>query len=114
MEIRPWLLIVFLGNIYRLPITTLRDAAAFADLLPGLSFSVFLFSDLLFLNRFLIELIYLKGKGIVFSDKDKDFAAESVRRTDRTIIEEKTESQKKRLSRPKISVYISCHFLDRF
>lgn len=67
-----------------------------------------------FLNRFLIELIYLKGKGIVFSDKDKDFAAESVRRTGRTIIVEKTEYQKKRLSRPKISVYISSHFLDRF
>ena len=32
-----------------------------------------------FLNRFLIELIYLKGKGIVFSDKEKDFAEESVR-----------------------------------
>lgn len=114
MEIRPWLLIVFLGNIYRLPITTLRNATAFADLLPGLSlFCISVFGPP-FLNRFLIELIYLKGKGIVFSDKDKDFAAESVRRTDRTIIVEKTEYQKKRLSRPKISVYISSHFLDRF
>lgn len=54
-----------------------------------------------FLNRFLIELIYLKGKGIVFSDKNKDFAAESVRRTDRTIIEEKTESQKNVFLGPK-------------
>ena len=104
----------FLGSIYRLPITTLRDATAFADLLPGLSFSVFLFSDLLFLNRFLIELIYLKGKGIVFSDKDKDFAAESVRRTDQTIHRGENRVSKKRLSRPKISVYISSHFLDRF
>ena len=94
------------NNFFRQPpydcsFTTLRDAATFADLLPGLSFSVFLFSDLLFLNRFLIELIYLKGKGIVFSDKDKDFAAESVRRTDRTIIEEKTESQKNVFLGPK-------------
>lgn len=67
-----------------------------------------------FLNRFLIELIYLKGKGIVFSDKDKDFAAESVRRTDQTIHRGENRVSKKRLSRPKISVYISCHFLDRF
>lgn len=91
----------FLGSIFPLPVTTLRDAAAFADLLPGLSFSVFLFSDLLFLNRFLTELIYLKGKGIVFSDKNKDFAAENVRRTDRTIIVEKTEYQKNVFLGPK-------------
>ena len=55
-----------------------------------------------FLNRFLIELIYLKGKGIVFSDKNKDFAAESVRRTDQTIIVEKTEYQKNVFLGPKL------------